>query len=58
MRKDFALEVLEFEQFDRVIEIAKSNCRSEGFLAKIVAKLVSMRQLYIALEIGIATGYV
>jgi hypothetical protein len=50
--KRFALEILEFEQFGKVLEIARSNRNSEGFLTKIVKKLVSMGQLDVALEVA------
>jgi hypothetical protein len=50
--KEFALEILEFEQFDRVIEIAKSNRSSEAFLTRIIQKLVSMGKFDVALEVA------
>lgn len=50
--KRFALEILEFEQFGKVLEIARANRNSEGFLTKIVEKLVSMGQLDVALEVA------
>lgn len=50
-QKRLALEFLELEQFDAVLEIAISKRSSEGFLHRIVEKLVSMGQLDIALEV-------
>jgi len=48
-RRKLALEFLELEQFDAVLEIVRS-IRSEGFLRRVVEKLVSMGQLDMALE--------
>ena len=50
-QKKLALEFLELEQFDAVLEIARSKRSSEGFLRRIVEKLVSMGQLDVALEV-------
>jgi len=50
-QKRLALEFLELEQFDAVLEIVRSKASSEGFLTRIVEKLVSMGQLDIALEV-------
>ena len=54
--KQFAFEILEFEQFDRVIEIAKSQYKSEGFLRSLVEKIVGMERLDIALEVAAVFG--
>jgi tetratricopeptide (TPR) repeat protein len=51
-QKGLALEFLELEQFDAALEIVRSKASSEGFLKRIVEKLVSMGQLDIALEVA------